>query len=239
MRSKTILSGLLILILLTGCNMPGAKPAPTSTPIVLPTPTILPPTPTTAPTATATLPAPFVTFVAPPAGMTQVPPATFCADSQVTAAIDSLKTALQTSNGATLATLVSPTHGMDVRYFRNGRVVNYDSAHAKFLFDSTFQVNWGDGPASGLPKVGAFHEVVLPALLAVFNTSYTLTCNQVQVGGTTYQAVWPYTGVNFYSVYYGGTQANGNLDWHTWLVGFEYINGRPYINALMQFEWEP
>ena len=149
-----------------------------------------------------------------------------------------MKTALQTSNGAQLASLVSPLHGMEVRYYRDGRTVTYDQAHARFLFDSTFQVDWGDAPGSGLPTVGAFHQVIIPDLLKLFNSAYTLTCDQVQVGGTTYQAAWPYA-ANYYSIYFGGTQPNGNMDWLTWLVGFEYVGGRPYLYALLPFRWEP
>jgi hypothetical protein len=49
---------------------------------------------------------------------------------------------------------------------------------------------------------------------------------------------WPYQG-DFYSIYFPGTEANGNLDWHTWLVGVEYVNNKPYVYALMQLFWEP
>ncbi len=128
---------------------------------------------------------------------------------------------------------------MDARYFRNGQVVNYDQLHAQFLFDSTYVVDWGAAPASGLEKKGSFHEVVLPALQDVFNKDHALACNQVQVGGATYKATWPYSGINFYSVYFAGTPNNGNLDWRTWLIGMEYVNGRPFLYAIMQFFWEP
>ena len=117
--------------------------------------------------------------------------------------------------------------------------MNYDSVHAKFLFNSTFPVVWGIAPGSGLETKGSFHELFIPALLDVFNKNYTLTCDQIQVGGTTYQALWPYSGVNFYSVFYPGSQDNGSLDWHTWLLGMDYINGNPHLYAIMQFKREP
>lgn len=247
MKSRTILFAMLAWILLAGCSFPGVA-APTPTPPILPTPTLIAPTPII-PTATAvTVITPTATTVFFPStaaadvgeigGVTPVPAATFCADAQVTAVLDSLKTALQTSNGTLLASLVSPAHGMEARYYRDGRTVIYDKEHARFLFTSTWQVDWGDAPGSGLPSVGAFHQVILPDLLKLFNSTYTLACNQVQVGGATYQASWPYS-ANFYSVYYGGTTANGNLDWLTWLVGFEYVNGRPYLYALLPYRWEP
>ncbi len=225
-------------------------------PVPLPTPTVLfirtptSPSPTASPTAPTPIPVtPNVSTVLPPTfasptsrpplPATQAPPLNFCADGQAAVLIDGFKSALQTSDGTSLAALVSPAHGMDARYYRDGRVVNYDREHARFLFDSTFAVDWGTAPGSGLETRGSFHEVILPALLDVFDKNYTLTCNQVQVGGTTYQALWPYPGINFYSVYFPGTQGNGSLDWHTWLIGMEYVNGRPYLYAVMQFQWEP
>lgn len=171
--------------------------------------------------------------------LTQPPAANFCVDSQVTALISNFKSALQTSNGGLLASLVSPTHGMEARLYRNGRVVTYDQAHVRFLFETTFVVDWGPAPGSGLESTGSFHDLIVPALLDVLARDYTLTCNQVQVGGTTYQASWPYAGISFYSAYFPGTQPNGNLDWRTWLLGMHYVNGKPYLFAIMQFQWEP
>ena len=257
-RKPTLLVLVLLGCLAAACSLRGAGATPTAH-LVLPTST-LPSSATTASAATAavvsaTSPS-FPTLAANPASpagtqvfvtqmavtqvaATQVPPATFCADSQVTTLINSFKSALQSSNGTQLASLVSPTHGMDARLFRDGTVVNYDQQHAKFLFETTFVVDWGAAPASGLETSGSFHELIIPALLDVFNKTYTLTCNQVQVGGASYPTTWPYSGINFYSVYYPGTQAKGNMDWHTWLLGMHYVNGRPYLYAIMQFQWEP
>ena len=230
------------------CTLPIA--APTPTPIPLPTATLAPspvppsPTPLVAASGTGTAfptvaPDPVVPAASQAPGVTQVPSATFCADAQATTLINNFKTALQTSNGKMLASLVSPAHGMEARLYRNGTVVTYDQQHAKFLFETTFVVDWGPAPASGQETKGSFHETIIPALLAVFTQNYTLTCNQVQVGGASYKATWPYPGINFYSVYYPGTQANGNQDWRTWLLGMQYVNGQPYLYAIMPFQWEP
>ncbi len=248
----------LVCVLATACSLPGAGAAPTA--FVLPTlplqsPTSAFPTPAVATATSLALPTllagtpladPFVTQ---PSGThvvvtsapleTQVPSAVFCADSQATTLINSFKTAVQTSNGPALASLISPTHGMEARLYRNGRVVTYDRAHAKFLFETTYSVDWGPAPGSGQETMGAFHETILPDLLNIFNKSYTATCNQVQVGGASYQATWPYSGINFYSLYYPGSQGNGSMDWHTWLIGMQYVGGKPYLYAIMQFKWEP
>jgi hypothetical protein len=234
-----------------GCTLSlFSTPIEQPTPIVLALPSLTPipstsvspsstPAPFTSNTVTSVAPTAMHTSTNPAVPITPVDPATFCADTQPTALINSFKNAVQTSNGVLLASLVSPAHGMQVRYYRTGRVVSYDQTHAKFLFDSTFSVNWGLAPASGLATNGSFHEVILPVLLKLFNQNYTLTCDQIQVGGTTYNASWPYPGINFYSAYYPGTQPNGSLDWLTWLMGMEYVNGQPYLYAIMHFEWEP
>jgi hypothetical protein len=138
-----------------------------------------------------------------------------------------------------LASLVDPIHGMDAQLLRNGTVVNYDQAHAKYLFESTYSVDWGPAPGSGLPVVGAFHELFVPALLDVLTNDYSLACNKLQVGGASYTPVWPYPGIDFYSVFYPGTQANGALDWHTWVVGMHIVGDKAYVSAITQFQWEP
>jgi hypothetical protein len=127
---------------------------------------------------------------------------------------------------------------MDVRYLRYGTVVNYDQEHAKFLFETTFEVDWGSEPGSGAERTGSFHDVIVPDLKKVLDQSYTLHCNELKYGGASYEVRWPYE-KGFYSVYFPGTAANGNMDWRTWVVGIEYVNGKPYIYALEQFFWEP
>jgi hypothetical protein len=227
----------------TACGLPFTSVPPTLTlrPSQKHTSTPRPPAAASPTSQVAALPAaPSVT----PTSVSASPPApeapsSFCADNQASVLIGSFRSAVLTSNGPLLSSLVSPAHGMDARLFRNGRVVNYDAEHAKFLFASNFVVDWGLAPGSGLDTRGSFHELLLPALADVFNRNYTLSCNRVQVGGTTYQATWPYPGVDFYSAYYPGTEANGNLDWHTWLLGVDHAGGKPYLYAIVQFLWEP
>jgi hypothetical protein len=253
-RKATVLALALLCVLATACSLPGIA-APTPTPFILPSPLptiavtpsptgLLIPTSLTSvvagPAAGAGTQVVVTRIVVPQAAATQyVSPAEFCADAQPTTLISSLQTAVQTSNGELLASLISPVKGMEARLYRDGRLVTYDRAHAKFLFESTYSVDWGRAPGSGMMTSGAFHDTILPDLKDVFSKTYTLKCNEIQVGGTTYTASWPYTGVNYYSAYYPGTTANSNMDWHTWLLGMQYINGKPFLSAIMQFKWEP
>jgi len=221
------------LILLVGCASSATQAPATPTFLALPTSTLFIGTqPSLTLTPGAITPAPGVTGSAPPN------PSTICTDPQVTPMIDSFKSAILTSDGPLLSSLVSPSRGMDVAFFRDGTVITYKPEHAKFLFETTFEVDWGAEPGSGAAKRGSFHDVVVPELARIFNQPYTLHCNELKHGGATYELAWPYQS-EFYSIHFPGTQANGNLDWQTWVMGIEYVSGKPYVYALIQFFWEP
>jgi hypothetical protein len=218
---------LLIVLNLSACSLPGNTPAATPSPAFF-MPTILPAATQSIPTAITFTP----TSTTPDAQ-------TYCNDPQTANLLASFKTAVTTSNGALLASLVSPTKGMEVRAFRNGRVITYDQEHAKFLFVTTYQSPWGNQPASGKEVNGAFHEVIVPELLKVFGQSHTLQCSEIKTGGATYEPEWPYQGNKFFSAFFAGTEANSNLDWYTWVIGIDTVNNKPYIYALVPFFWEP
>lgn len=226
-------------LILSACA-PATETPPTPTQLVPATPTfiatepVVPLTQTSIPTATVESSTPIPASTSTPIPSTS----NICTDPQVTALIDSLKTAMLNSDGTLLASLVGPANGLDIRWVRYGRVVNYDPSQAKFLFETTYEVDWGAQPGSGEPKVGAFRDVIVPDLVDVFNQPYTLHCNELKYGGATYDLSWPYD-KDFYSIYFAGTTANGNLDWHTWVAGIEYAGSKPYLYALTQFFWEP
>jgi hypothetical protein len=165
----------------------------------------------------------------------------FCADARVVSLLNDLRSALANSDGGRLASLISPTHGMDVRFWRYGTLVNYDREHARFLFESTFQVNWGPAPGSGENTVGSFRQVVLPKLTEVFSANHERHCNDtLDLATFALEPVPPeYANINFFAVYKPGTDAFGGLDWRTWLAGIEYVGGTPYLFSLTHFQWEP
>lgn len=194
-----------------------------------------PPPPTALPSAT---PPPAVTstsvIVASP---TPVPG--FCADPRGRELINSLRTAIQTKDGKLLASLISPTEGMDVRIFRNGNVVNYDVEHAPFVFETTFQADWGLHFASGEPTIGSFQEIILPSLQQIFSVETEIICNELKTGGATYIPEWQYPDMDFYSVHFPGTSQYDGMDWQTWAIGMAPVDGELYITALSPFVWEP
>jgi hypothetical protein len=224
---------LLLILMLSACSIPVDQAPP---------PTALS---TATPQTAATVPAAFTAIPtltsAPAATQTTVPtiPPAFCNDPRATELIKQLTTAFASRDGALLSSLVSPTQGMDVVYYRDGKVINYDVEHAKFVFETTFEADWGLSFGSGEPTLGSFQDVVLPDLKVAFKPEAQLVCNQLKVGGATYVPEWPYPYLDYYSVHFPGTDEFGGLNWQTWGVGMEDVSGKLYVAALVHFVWEP
>ncbi len=233
MKLGSLVLALMILTLSACSAAVDAPPPPTALPTATPQPALA-----ASPTFNAAIPT--LTQV-PASAQTAVPTIAppFCNDTNTRELITSLTKAIATKDGALLSSLVSPSQGMDVRYYRDGNVVNYDTEHAKFVFETTFQADWGLSFGSGEPTLGSFQEIILPALQIVFTPNAEVTCNQLKVGGATYMPEWPYPGTPYYSVHFAGTDQYGSMDWQTWAVGMETIAGKPYITALAHYVWEP
>lgn len=224
---------ILILLTFASCSLPvDAPPSPTALPTAIfqPTSTV----------AVGFSPIPLLTQVA-----TSLPTSapgvvsSFCDDLRARELITSVGRAVSSNDGALLASLVSPTQGMDVRFYRDGNVVNYDVEHAKFLFVTTFEADWGLSYGSGQRTLGAFHDIIVPSWQKVFTSNAVLVCNQIKLGGATYVPAWPYPDLNYYSVHFPGTDPNGALDWQTWAVGMDMSSGKPMLAAFVHYVWEP
>ena len=242
---------LLILLTLTlsACFAPvEALPPPTALITDTPQPAIS--TPTTIPATSTSLPDPATAIPtqtpAPAAEMTinDIPlrltamPEAFTPDLCTDTRALQLLLTLQTHDGELLASSVSPATGVGVRYIRSGNVITYFD-NIKFIFETTYQADWGFAPGSGEPVKGAFQEIVLPSLEVVFNSNAIVTCNSLKVGGATYTPEWPYEGMDFYSVHFPGTDQYAGMDWETWAVGMVRQEGKPVLAALVRYAWEP
>lgn len=217
---------ILICLTLIACSVP----TPPATPTQIPTATV---------PATFTLTPAVVNTLSPTQTPFPTSPPDFCADIRGSELLKTFSQAIANKDGALLASLVSPSYGMDVRYYRDGNVINYDVEHAKFVFETTFEADWGLSFGSGEATKGSFQDIILPSLQQVFTPASLVVCNQIQTGGTTYIPEWQYEGMNYYSVYFPGTEEFGYLDWQTWAVGMDNIAGKPYLAALSHFVWEP
>ncbi len=169
-----------------------------------------------------------------------IAPEVFCADTRIATLVEGLKSALQSQNSNFFASLVSPMHGMSLRYLRDGHIVNYTPAEAITIFDSKLMINWGVDPVSGQIVQATFYREVLPALLDVFDGNYTANCNTIAIGEASFTYSWPseYTNINYYT-YYRPPGEGDELNWSAWVIGFDYVNGQPYLFAMQHLNWEP
>jgi len=170
-----------------------------------------------------------------------VPAEIFCTDPDILFLLEDFKIALENRDGHLLSKLITPTHGLDLRYYRYGTLANYTPAEAAWAFKSDYAVNWGNEPGSGFEKIGTFSEIPLPMLQEVFGANYELYCNEAGIAATFAPESWPfeYKNINFYQVFKAGTEQYAGMDWRSWLVGVEYVEGEPYLFALIHFQWEP
>lgn len=224
---------ILLLLILASCSIPvDAPPQPTALPSATPQPAL-----TFTPAFT---PIPLLTQPALPTE-TPVPvvATAFCDNPGVIKLIKSFSKAISSKDGVLLSSLVSPAAGMDFRFYRDGNVVNYDVEHALFVFETTFQADWGLSYGSGQSTFGSFQEIILPSLQIVFTPTAVLECNQLKLGGATYEPIWPYKNMNYYSVHFPGTAEYSGLDWQTWAVGVSMGSGKPLLAAFAHYVWEP
>jgi hypothetical protein len=135
------------------------------------------------------------------------------------------------------AAMVSPLHGVDVRLWAYQPPVNFSIGRARDAFISAEAHNWGAGPR-GEPDIGTFTQVIQPKLLEVLNAPDMETyCDNLTKVYPLYQP-WPYPNIRYYNLYRPGTPGI-DLDFRTWLIGFEYIDNQPYLYGMVTIPWEP
>ncbi|HLB65400.1 MAG TPA: hypothetical protein VJJ46_11205, partial [Anaerolineales bacterium] len=108
------------------------------------------------------------------------------------------------------------------------------------IYENEIPLTWGASDSPGLPIRGTFSQVIAPLLEDVFTGEAEVTCNSLRTGTTSGEVRWPgeYTNLNFYAFYRPATQPGSQLTWHTWAVGIEYVDGRPWVTVLVHFRAE-
>ncbi len=171
-----------------------------------------------------------------------IPSEAFCADERVKTLLTDFGTAVKNADGAALTALVSPKHGLDVRLITTNNAVNYPKDDVGTIFTSSTVQNWGTGLGSDATKIsGTFADTIQPKLLEVYNTNYELTCNDTsKIVGPANLTTWPsaYATINFYSLYKPAAAADAK-DWRNLLIGIEYVDAKPYLFSVVNFQQVP
>ncbi len=172
----------------------------------------------------------------------QVSAPQFCNDAQVGSLMDGLTNAIRNQDGAELARLSSPIHGLTLQYHIWGPPVTVTDPQALGnLFSSTVDYEWMTTD-EGETITGTFKDILLPPLEDVLLQSHTRHCNTLEQGvaaGVTQDGVyWPYDyrSLNYVSLFRQAA-ADNEQDWRTWVAGIEYVAGKPYLAVLLQFTY--
>jgi hypothetical protein len=162
----------------------------------------------------------------------------FCADTRVLTLIDQLKSSMSASNGDLFASMVGPEQGIAINLWRGAALVRYTNITARNIFTDPTIYDWGTPPGEGGPGInGTFAQIVQPEFVAVFNSTYQLGCDNPSYAAGMSPDPWPHTNIHYYSILKPPT---ANLfDWKVWLVGFEYVDGRPYLYGTLAYIWDP
>jgi photosystem II stability/assembly factor-like uncharacterized protein len=160
----------------------------------------------------------------------------FCADARIPQLIEQLKQSMIQTNGVQFASLVGSKHGAAINFWRDVPPINYTTATARSIFTDTTVYNWGAGPVAGPGVSGTFAQIVQPDMVDVFNSSYQLGCDNPSYASM-FVNPWPHADIHYYSIL---KPPSSNLfDWKVWLIGFEYVDGQPYLYGTVHYVWEP
>jgi photosystem II stability/assembly factor-like uncharacterized protein len=160
----------------------------------------------------------------------------FCADARIPQLIEQLKQSMIQSNGDQFALLIGSKHGAAINFWRDVPPINYTTATARSIFTDTTVYNWGAGPVAGPGVSGTFAQIAQPDMVDVFNSSYQLGCDNPSYADM-FVNPWPHTNIHYYSIL--KPPSNNVFDWKVWLIGFEYVNGQPYLYGTVHYVWEP
>ena len=160
----------------------------------------------------------------------------FCADARILVLIEQLKGSMTQSNGDIFASLIGE-HGTAINFWRDVPAINFTSNTARSIFSDTTIYDWGSGPQAGPTGTnGTFAQVVQQDMLDVFKSSYQLGCDTPSYAEM-FENPWPHTNIHYYSILKPATSEV--FDWKVWLIGFEYIEGVPYLYGTVHYIWEP
>jgi photosystem II stability/assembly factor-like uncharacterized protein len=164
---------------------------------------------------------------------------TFCSDGRASLKLEQLMGSMNQSNGDMFAAIVSPNSGVNVHLWTNAPANNFNTTAARNVFTSTDVLNWGTGAGQGGPDpvMGTFSQVIQPKVLEVINAPTLERYCDDPTKVFNPDLSWRYNNIRFYHLYKPSTP--GNLDFRSWLIGFEYLNGEPYLYVMVTVIWEP
>jgi hypothetical protein len=164
----------------------------------------------------------------------------FCEDPRISDLANQFIVAVKERDGVLLSKLVSPKRGLIIRHDWWNPEVNVGFSSVPSLFLDPANMTWGVNRDSELSIDGTFRDVILPQLEEVFSIAPELNCNVLGAGSSAQDVIWPseYSNMNYISLHRAAPEPGSQLNWRTWALGIEYLDGRPYLALLVQYRGE-
>ena len=164
----------------------------------------------------------------------------FCVDPRVQDLVNRFIMALQSRDGAQLAQLVSPKRGLIIRHDWWNPEVPISLSEVSGIFHDPATMTWGVNRDSELTIEGTFSDVMMPQLEDVFSVAPEIACNELVAGISGQEVIWPseYSNLNYLAFNRPAPDPGSQLNWRTFGLGIEYVDGQPYLAVLVQYRGE-
>ena len=167
----------------------------------------------------------------------------FCSHPQVQGLTAAILDIFTQKDGERLAEIVSPIHGLRVRFhWSNAEVFLGGRQEIPNLFTDPNVYIFGVDKLSQAPLQGTFSEIVYPLLLDVHEGGIE-TCNTLEQGlaadWVSGFIQWPFEYANLnYLARFRPAPAEDELNWRLWAFGIEWVNQHPYLTVMVHYQWD-
>jgi hypothetical protein len=162
----------------------------------------------------------------------------FCADARVLGILEQVSRAFLEEDASQLRGTINPKRGLILRHDWWNPEVILKTDEVENLYLSRADRTWGVLRGGDFAIQGPFKEIFSPSLLDVFSQTPTAVCKEIPGGVTSLPIEWPgeYENIHFYAFHRPSPEGGNRFDWRTFVLGFEYIQGTPYLTLLVQYQ---
>ena len=161
----------------------------------------------------------------------------FCADTRIIGLLEQATQALIADDINSLFPIVNPKRGLILRHDWWNPDVIIRSSELSNLYLSSVDRDWGKLSGGDFAIEGSFSEIFSPLLKDVLTATPVAVCEEIPSGVTSMPVIWPgeYANMHFYAFHRSSPEGGNRYDWRTFVFGFEYLQGEPYLTLLVHF----
>ena len=161
----------------------------------------------------------------------------FCTDIRILGLLEKATQALIADEIDDLVQVVNPKRGLILRHDWWNPEVMIRSSELATLYLSRVDREWGMLSGGDFAIQGSFSEIFSPLLKDVLTSTPIAVCEEIPGGMTSMPVTWPgeYANMHFYAFHRPSPEGGNRFDWRTFVFGFEYLQGVPYLTLIVHF----